>query len=171
MEPTSQNNTLRSLLIFVIIGAVLLGAVILGVRFARGRSDQLAANNAQTQQQQPANTAQTDAQRAEEQRKAAEQKAADDRKKAEETAAASAAQKAKDEQAARDKKAADDKKAAEEKAKVAAAQNNAAIPQQTPAQVPQTGAEDIMLPVVILAALVFAVTNYVQSRRRLAPAK
>jgi hypothetical protein len=57
MEPTTQNNTLRTLLIFVIIGAVLLAAVVLGMRWAKGRSDQI-ANNQHTQQ--PASPPKTD---------------------------------------------------------------------------------------------------------------
>lgn len=53
MEPNSSQNTLRSLLIFVLIGGLLLAGVVLGMRWAKGRSDQIAAQQSQPQTQSP----------------------------------------------------------------------------------------------------------------------
>jgi outer membrane biosynthesis protein TonB len=187
MQPTVQTNPLRSILIFIIIGLLLLGAVVLGVRFAKGRSDHYAqAGNSQTvaqqpqqQQNQPARSqAQTDEQKkaedqrkAEEQRKAAEQKAADDKKKADEQKAAEEKKKADEaaaEKKAKEDQAAKDKKAEEDRKKVAAATtapNTSGT--QTPSTVPSTGAEDMIAPAVGLVILAFIGVRYTQSRRRL----
>lgn len=135
MEPTTQNNTLRSLLIFVVIGAVLLGAVILGVRWARGRSDQLANAGNQQQTEQPASETQEQA-------------------PAEQPQPAPAAQ--------------PQPTPAPEQNKPA---TQTPLNQPVPAQVPSTGIEDAFLPIVAIAAMAFAGTTYIQSRRRLAPAK
>lgn len=155
MEPTSRSSNLRSLLIFFVIGAILLAAVILGVRWARGRSDQLA-----TKPTSVATDTRTDAQKqadeqkkAEDQRKAAEQRAADDKKKADE------------EKARKDAAAAQQSKNNENK--VATASPVSPAQQATPARVPSTGIEDAFLPIAALAALVFSAVNYRQSRRRL----
>jgi Flp pilus assembly protein TadB len=86
MEPeVTHTSPIRSVLIFIAIGLVLLVAVVVGVRWAKGRSDQLANANkpqtvAQQPTQQPATHAQTETQKkAEADKKAAEQKAADDK--------------------------------------------------------------------------------------------
>jgi flagellar basal body-associated protein FliL len=194
MEPeATQTRPFRSILIFIVIGLVLLVAVILGIRWAKGRSDQLANASkpqtvAQQPQQQPATTnAQPDAQKkAEADKQAAAQKAADDKKKAD---AAAAADKAKQDQAAKDKAAADkaaaDKatadKAAADKAsadkaaadKAAAEKNKVATTpttgpaQQTPKAVPSTGIEDAITPIFGISLLAFLTIRYIDSRRRL----
>lgn len=126
MEP-SHNNTVRSLLLFVIIGVLLLAAVILGVRWARGRSDQIATANQPTVQQ-PA------PQQAQEQKQPEPQPAP----------------------------------AATPQPQAAPNTNKPApAPSTTPSHVPATGMEDAILPIMVLAATVFAATTYVQSRRRL----
>ncbi|HET9411243.1 MAG TPA: hypothetical protein VFO38_00100 [Candidatus Saccharimonadales bacterium] len=53
MEPNSSQNTLRSLLIYVLIGGLLLAGVVLGMRWAKGRSDQIATQQSQPQTQSP----------------------------------------------------------------------------------------------------------------------
>lgn len=146
------------MLIFFLIGAILLAAVILGVRWARGRSDQLAnktttvATDTRTEAQKKAD----EQKKIDDQRKAAEQRAADDKKKADE-------EKARQEAASKQKK--------DNENKVAASNPTPTIqqptPVATPARVPSTGMEDAFLPIFALAALVFAALNYTQSRRRL----
>lgn len=132
MEPTTQNNTLRSLLIFVIIGAVLLAAVILGVRWARGRSDQLANAGNQQQTEQPATTETG-------QQEPAEQQPAQTQPQV----------------------------AANPTPAPKPATTQAPSSQPTPTHVPATGVEDAFMPIIAIAAMVFAGTAYVQSRRRL----
>jgi membrane protein involved in colicin uptake len=164
-------------------------AVILGIRWAKGRSDQLAnASKPQTVAQQPQQQpATTNAQKkTEADKQAATQKAADDKKKAD---AAAAADKAKQDQAAKDKAAADkaaaDKatadKAAADKAsadkaaadKAAAEKNKVATTpttgpaQQTPKAVPSTGIEDAITPIFGISLLAFLTIRYIDSRRRL----
>jgi cytoskeletal protein RodZ len=194
MEPeVTHTSPIRSVLIFIAIGLVLLVAVVVGVRWAKGRSDQLANANkpqtvAQQPTQQPATHAQTETQKkAEADKKAAEQKAADDKKKAD---AAAAAEKTKQDQVAKDKaaaekaaadktaadkaaadkaaadKAAADQKAAAEKNKVASTPNTGPAP-VAPKTVPSTGVEDVILQFFGLSLLAFLTIRYVDSRRRL----
>jgi outer membrane biosynthesis protein TonB len=138
MEPTTQNNTLRSLLIFIIIGAVLLAAVVLGVRWARGRSDQLANAGSQPQTEQPAAT------ETQQEQKPAEQQPAQTQPQSGPVAA--------------------NPTPAPKPASATQAPTN----QPTPTHVPATGVEDAFMPIIAIAAMVFAGTAYVQSRRRLA---
>jgi FtsZ-interacting cell division protein ZipA len=144
MEPTTKNSTLRSLLIFFVIGAILLAVVILGVRWARGRSDQLASKTP---------IVATDAQKT-----ADEQKASDDQRAAEQRAA--------EDKAKQDAAVAQQKKDNEKKV-TAITSTSPQAPVATPATVPSAGMEDAFLPIAALAALVFAGTTYAQSRRRL----
>lgn len=142
MEPTTQNNTLRSLLIFAIIGAVLLAAVILGVRWARSRSDQLASNaGQQTQQPAPAENKQ-------EENKPAEQN--NQGQSGEQSQPAQSSQPASNSPANQGSSA------------------TSSTVAHTPTHVPSTGAGDVALPIVAVVGAVFAASTYVQSRRRLA---
>jgi outer membrane biosynthesis protein TonB len=157
MEPTTQNNTLRSLLIFIVIGAILLAAVILGVRWARGRSDQLANAGNQQQTEQPVAT-NTDQQ---------EQKPAEQQPTQQQPQQAPAAQP----QPAANNQVAANPTPASPAPTTSSTSTQAPSNQPVPAQVPSTGIEDAFLPIIAIAAMVFAGTTYMQSRRRLAPAK
>jgi len=128
MEPT-QNNTVRSLLLFFIIGVLLLAAVILGVRWARGRSDQIASSNSQPAVQQPTE------QQTQEQKQPEPQPATSAPSPQPTTGLNKPA--------------------------------TAPVASSTPSHVPATGIEDAILPIVALAATVFAASTYAQSRRRL----
>lgn len=154
MEPTTQNNTLRSLLIFIIIGAVLLAAVILGVRWARGRSDQLASASNQQQTEQPATTGAN-------QQPAQQQQPAQTQPQQQAPATQPPQNNNTNNQVASNPT-------------LPAKSSTSTQPtsnQPVPAQVPSTGIQDAFLPIATIAAVVFASATYLQSRRRLAPAK
>lgn len=156
MEPTTQNNPLRSLLIFVIIGAVLLAAVILGVRWARGRSDQLAnaGNQQQTEQPVTTETNQQEQKPAEQQ----QQQPAQSQPQQQQTPATQPSN-------------TNQQVAANPTPVTSSANTQSPSSQPVPTHVPSTGIEDAFMPIIAIAAMVCAGTAYVQSRRRLAFAK
>lgn len=155
MEPTIQNNTLRSLLIFIVIGVVLLGAVILGVRWARSRSDQIANKNTS----QVATTEKSPAEKKAE----AERKAKEDQQKA---------QAQSQPQPTQSQSPDTSKQVAAAPAQPSPQQSqpqtsSTSTTMQSPTHVPSTGMGDIVLPIAAVAAAVFTAMTYVQSRRRL----
>ncbi|HSW81807.1 MAG TPA: hypothetical protein VLG40_05460 [Candidatus Saccharimonas sp.] len=142
MEPTTQQNTLRSISVYVLIGALLLAAVILGVRWAKARSDGYAkAAQAPTAQQTAGNNSSSQSQPSQSQPQTGNkpttpsQPSPTEQNKAPQVAVNP------------------------QPAPVAAAQN--------PQRMPSTGIEDAFLPIGSLIAVVFAALTYVQSRRRL----
>lgn len=147
MEPTTQNNTLRSLLIFIIIGAVLLTAIILGVRWAKGRSNYY-ANVGQPTSQQASAPAQKSTPASE-----------PDQNSSSSSSASTSITPNTDKKVAVNPTTAATPETPSKSAPI--------TPVPAPSNMPSTGIEDAFLPIGALATAVFAGITYVQSRRRL----
>jgi outer membrane biosynthesis protein TonB len=141
MQPTTQTDMMRSMIIYILIGVALLGAVILGVRWAKGRSDQYAQagkNPTSTTTQQPAQK-QPDSSKPSDQNK--QQATTPPQQPAVKPPVAAAP--------------------STPQPQPAPASNPSA------SRVPSTGIEDAVLPIFALALLTFASIRYLQSHRRL----
>jgi outer membrane biosynthesis protein TonB len=147
MESTTPPNTLRSILVYVFIGALLLVAVILGVRWAKARSDSYAkASQTPSMQQTAANTKQpaSNQPQTNTDKPAATNSAPSTSSTPNSTATPTPTPKPS-----------------------VAVQPPQIVVNPTPKQMPSTGAEDFLLPIGSLVVLVFASLTYMQSRRRL----
>lgn len=154
MEPTNQTNILRSALIFLIIGAVLLAAVIFGVRFAKSRSETISGKTPTTTSvsQEPASPSKS-------------QKSSESNSQGKDITTSNQPTSSPNLTDATPVNKENNSKTE------ASAVNNpspvTSVAPPTPTHVPSTGSNDL-LPIFAIAATVFAAATYVQSRRRLA---
>lgn len=145
MEPNTQQNTLRSISIYVLIGALLLIAVILGVRWAKARSDGYAkAGQTPAVQQTVSSTPSS-------------------------PGASQLSNKPSTSSDNQSTPAQPSQPAPKQTPQVAVAPPtpSTSTPAPNPQRMPSTGIEDGILPIGSLVAVVFAALTYIQSRRRL----